>query len=201
MSIKHLLFDLGGVLYDIDLGLTRQAFADLTPLNLSDTFFTKKGQHEIFSQFEVGDMSSQTFLTQMKELLQTPADEQTIKAAWNKMLLGLVPNRVEQLQILKEKYPIALLSNNNAVHFEYLYADCLPLFHQFEQLFFSHIIKKRKPDVESYYFTLDKLGWKAEETLFIEDSPPNLAGARAAGLQVFPIHELADFEVFFEQYK
>jgi glucose-1-phosphatase len=184
MPIKHLLFDLGGVLYDIDLGLTRQAFADLTPLNLSDTFFTKKGQHEIFSQFEVGEMSGQT-----------------IKAAWNKMLLGLVPHRVEQLQILKEKYPVALLSNNNALHFEYLYADCLPLFHEFDQLFFSHIIKKRKPDVESYYFTLDKLGWKAEETLFIEDSPPNLAGARAAGLQVFPIQELADFEVFFEQYK
>jgi putative hydrolase of the HAD superfamily len=52
----------------------------------------------------------------------------------------------------------------------------------------------RKPDPEIYLRALAHAGWKAEETLFADDSQANIEAAQALGLQTWWIREHEDFD-------
>jgi putative hydrolase of the HAD superfamily len=53
----------------------------------------------------------------------------------------------------------------------------------FDAVALSHETGWRKPSPESFRLALDRLGTLAEETIFIDDAPGNVAGACAVGLQ------------------
>ena len=52
----------------------------------------------------------------------------------------------------------------------------------FDAQVFSHQVGALKPDPRTYQAILTALGVKAQEALFVDDSPANVAGARAAGM-------------------
>ena len=58
--------------------------------------------------------------------------------------------------------------------------DWLP---RFDALVWSYQLRMVKPDAAIYRHTLKALGTRAEETLFIDDRPANIEGARAVGMQ------------------
>jgi len=57
--------------------------------------------------------------------------------------------------------------------------DWLP---QFDVLIWSYQHNMAKPDPAIYKLTLDRLGTRPEETLFIDDKQPNIDAAHALGL-------------------
>jgi putative hydrolase of the HAD superfamily len=198
---KNLLFDLGGVIYDIEFPRMMAAFEaferDINALHL----FSKTAQHDLVSLYEVGAISTEAFIQRLRETFGLKATDTQIKDAWNALLIGVIEGRLAQLTHLKGKYNLALLSNTNMMHYEYIFAECEPIYAQFQRCFFSPLIQMRKPDLACFEFVLREMGWKVEETLFIEDSPPNIEAARSMGLEVFVINNPSDFEAFFEQYK
>lgn len=198
---KNLLFDIGGVLYDIDFPRMMAAFETFEREINAPHLFSKTAQHELVSLYEVGKISTEEFIKSLRETFGLKATDAQIKDAWNALLIGVFEGRLEQLTHLKEKYNLAVLSNTNFMHYEYILPACEPLYEQFQKCFFSPFIQRRKPDLECFEFVLAEMGWKVEETLFIEDSPPNIEAARSMGLAVFVINNPADFEAFYAQYK
>lgn len=194
MSIKNILFDLGGVIYDIEMRRTQDAMERLLGKEMGLTLFSKTTQQEIISLYEMGKITTTDFINELRKQFGIHATDKQIADAWNAILIGVIPGRVELLEQLKPHFNLALLSNTNDLHYAYIYAECAPVYAQMQQCFFSCKMGMRKPNADIFETTLATLGWKKEETIFVEDSPPNILGAKNIGLPVFPIEKEGDFE-------
>lgn len=86
------------------------------------------------------------------------------------------------VQSLTPRYTTALCTNASAAFLK----EILPM-HELRSLFSTVIISSEegvcKPEPELYQITLTRLGCNAEESIFIDDRPENVAAARALGMQ------------------
>ena len=87
-----------------------------------------------------------------------------------------------------EGYRMALLTNN-VREWEPLWRAMVPIDEIFELVVDSAFVGMRKPDREIYELTLERLGMRAEECLFVDDMPLNCDAARAAGMQAVVYRE------------
>lgn len=187
-KIKNVIFDLGGVILNIDFKKTEEAFKLLGLDNFSDHI----SQHHItdfFEKYETGLLSDAEFIAGVKRLVDKPVSEEQIIAAWNALLLDFPPARIALLKRLKSKYRTFLLSNTNSIHHqEYrarLFRDQgVYLEDLFEKVYYSHAVNLRKPGAEIFELVLNDNNLKAEETLFIDDTASNFPEAERLGIKV-----------------
>ena len=105
------------------------------------------------------------------------------------MLLDFPIRRLQILQQLALYYDLFLLSNTNEIHeeaFNKILMDAhgipnIGVF--FDKVYLSHRLGLRKPMKEIFERVLNDNGLKAEETLFIDDSPQHIAAAKELGIQ------------------
>ena len=178
-SIKNIIFDLGGVILNINYQLTRTAFEALG-VNDFNSLYSQFHGSDLFNSLETGHVTTEEFLAEMHQHVPATVTDEQIVAAWNAMLLDFPLQRLQLLQQLRQHYNLYLLSNTNAIHLEAFNrilqdSRCIPSLGGF----FDY----RKPDKECYQVVLDENGLVAEETLFIDDTLPNIEGAKAVGLQ------------------
>lgn len=187
-GIRHLIFDLGGVLLNIDYGKTEQAFIDLGIANFG-ALYSQMKQSPLFDDFETGRISGAAFIAKIQEISPVPLTELQILDAWNAMLLYFPVGRMELLQQLRLHYDLVLLSNTNEIHEvafnKILMRDvgmpAIGVF--FDKVYLSHRVGMRKPDPGIFQRILDECGFKARETLFIDDSPQHIETAKKLGIQ------------------
>jgi FMN phosphatase YigB (HAD superfamily) len=188
-KIKNLLFDLGGVLLNIDYHKTADAFKQLGVTQFDD-LYSQAGANELFEALETGHITEEYFYTSLQTYCQPNTSQQQIEAAWNAMLLDFRPDSLRWLTAQKEQYNCYLLSNTNSIHlkaFGKIFEKEMgqpALDDYFIKAYYSHTIQQRKPYPETYQFVLNDAGLLAQETLFIDDSINNIEGAKKAGLQV-----------------
>lgn len=186
-NIKNIIFDLGGVLLNIDYNLCVEAFRKLG-IKKFDSLYSKAKQNDLFDHFEEGKISSPDFRNKMRKFLKPNISDQQIDDAWNAMLLDFPQERLEILFSLKKNHKIFLLSNTNEIHIK-KFSEILKrsfgwqnLSSVFEKEYFSHQIKMRKPHREIFELVLKENNLIAEETLFIDDSLQHIEGAMKTGI-------------------
>jgi FMN phosphatase YigB (HAD superfamily) len=190
-NIKNIIFDYGNVIFTLDFLKSRQAWLDLG-IDNAGSFYGHNVQHEIFTQFERGDVTADEFRARIREILNKPelTDEQ-INHAWNSLLIGVPEGNHELLLSLKPKYRTFLLSNINAIHYDYIMNYLKNEFgfdgndHLFEKVYYSHLTGKRKPEAEIFELVLNENNLNPAETLFIDDSPQHIATAQKLGIQTY----------------
>jgi len=196
-GIKNIIFDLGGVILNIDYQLTENAFKDLGMQNFDEVYSQQK-QSGLFDHFETGKLSSKEFIQQIKSEANLLVDDQEIVDAWNAMLLDLPKERIALLNKLKEKHITFLLSNTNEIHFKAFckiveketgQASLSPFFNE---VFYSHEIQLRKPEKEAFNHILLKYDLQPSETLFIDDSPQHIASAKEMGIITYYLQKGED---------
>lgn len=189
-QIKNILFDLGGVLLDIDYSLTTQAFHRLGFPHFEE-MYSQYNANQLFERLETGHVSEETFFAAMQSIPTVQPSREEITTAWNAMLLHWRIETLEFLKMLKGKYKLYLLSNTNIIHkraFEKLLEEETKLKHLdplFRKAYYSHLVGLRKPGKEVFEFVIGDAGIDAAETLFIEDSFNNLEVAKSLGFQGF----------------
>ncbi|WP_242920237.1 HAD family hydrolase [Pontibacter liquoris] len=187
-SIKNIIFDLGGVIINIDYNKSIQELQKLCKANC-DIAFSQKEQAHLFDLFETGDSSPAEFRDDLRKVYGIEASDAEIDAAWNAMLLDIPKERIDLLLELGKKYRIFLLSNTNAIHLERFnqivaHSFTIPsLDSLFEQAYYSHLIGKRKPDEAVFEMIVAQNGLNKQETLFIDDSIQHIISAESVGLQ------------------
>ncbi len=187
-TIKNIIFDLGGVLLNIDFNKASAAFKELGVENF-DELYSKNAATELFEKLETGSISSNDFYAALQLHCYPGTGFQQIEAAWNAILIGFRKESVLHLPSLEEKYNLYLLSNTNIIHhaeFSRLFKKEIPgkpLEEYFIKAWYSHHIHFRKPHIEAYRFVLEQEKINPAETLFIDDSTANIEGAKQAGLQ------------------
>ena len=186
--IKNIIFDLGGVILNINYNKTSEEFKKLGLKNF-DELYSQAQQSHIFDHLEKGLISNEKFRDEIRRISKLNITDEQIDFAWNAMLLDLPGERIEILINTKRNYRTFLLSNTNDIHLN-AYTKNLDKQHNikslaelFEQEFFSHEIHLRKPDVKAFQFVINKMKLIPEETLFIDDSAQHLTGAKNAGLK------------------
>lgn len=187
-SIKTLIFDLGGVILDLSVQSTLQQFAQLSSMDIRKVmqlFLESEG----FVLYEKGLITDDEFRAYMRNLYSITATDEELDRCWNAMLVGIPPQKLSLLLKLKEHYNVILLSNTNTIHLEYINGTVVPaaggevLDHYFHRSYYSHLMKKRKPDAEIFEQVLEENNLQASQTLFLDDNADNIAGAKALGIQ------------------
>ena len=187
-GIKHIIFDLGGVLLNIDYALTEQAFVDAGIANFAD-MYTQLGQSDLFDRLETGKIGHEEFVRAITDLCAVPISEEKVIQCWNAMLLDFPLRRLQLLQQLRLYYDLVLLSNTNEIH-EAAFNKILEsdrgipnigVF--FDRVYFSHRVGMRKPNRDIFERILEECSFKPEHTLFIDDSPQHIATAKELGIQ------------------
>ena len=189
MTIKNIIFDLGGVLLNLAPDLTDKGFELISGSNDQyNKIFEKLHQLNIFNDLEVGAIDGSTFINTILEHLPA-ANPQEIRTAWSAMLLDFPTDRLTLLEDLKKDgFRVFLLSNTNSLHLED-FRKIMYDAHQiedfdsyFEHAYYSHEVGFRKPDSSIFQYVLDHAQLNPKETVFVEDTPDNLLGAEAVGI-------------------
>ena len=103
---------------------------------------------------------------------------------WNCIFTEEIHGTVAAARALRARgIKVGVLSNTNAVHFEFL-RKRMPLLTELPHVFASHELGCRKPSAEAFERTLARMGVTASRTVFVDDLAENIAAARAVGLQV-----------------
>jgi glucose-1-phosphatase len=187
--IKNIIFDLGGVLLDLDF---EKPFLAFRKLNRNGEISDLKQflHHPVFLGLETGAISPEDFRQQIRLMLKNQdIKDEEIDQAWCSMLIQVPSVKVTLLQELAEKFRIFLFSNTNAIHIPY-FSQNFFLQHQvnweslFEKTFYSHEIFDRKPNASSYNKIINLAAVDPSETLFIDDLEQNIRAAVDAGLNV-----------------
>lgn len=196
---ENLIFDLGGVLIDLDVGRMLKGFEGV---GLDPRMFmaesAEKGATTVCEGMSVGQLLSdyQTGDITTEELLETILPEcrpgttrEQLVEAWNHCLVSIPRERLETVRRWREKgHRTYMLSNTNDLHWRYISTRCfggegLGLEDCFDGVFLSHEMRLAKPDAEIYRRMLETLGVRAEDCWFVDDAQVNVEAARKEGLQ------------------
>lgn len=187
-NVRHIIFDFGGVILNIDYRKTEQAFVDLGLANFG-ALYSQMQQTDIFDRLETGLIDGPAFISELRAATGLQATDDQVTAAWNAMLLDLPLRRLQILQQLQLHFDTFLLSNTNEIH-ETAFNKILKAqagFQSmgvfFDKIYYSHRVGLRKPGKEIFQLILEQNGLNAEKTLFIDDSPQHIATAKELGLQ------------------
>lgn len=189
-QIRNIIFDLGGVIINLDIPATIAAFNKLSDVPFEE-IYTQAQQNELFDKFDKGLITDFDFFTQLrKELRYQGADEELLRA-WNAMLLDVPARRLDLLVQLRLHYKTFLLSNTNETHVEAFERE---LYRQhgvknfndyFEGVYYSCRMGMRKPDEEIFHTLLKKHRLAPSETIFIDDTEQHVRGAGRCGIKSY----------------
>jgi len=186
-NISNIIFDLGGVIINLDTSLTQKAFQN----HFSSNFLAlnqKIKALNLLENYELGVISSPEFVSFFQQV-DASISETKVKACWNSMLLDIPKERIELIRQLSENYNVFLLSNTNEIHAqfinEYLHqhfaVDSIDSL--FKKTYLSYQLNLRKPNQQIFQLILDENSLNPSETLFIDDTKEHIEAAEQLGIK------------------
>ena len=192
-SADALLFDLGGVVIEIDFdrAFARWAAHSNHPLETIKAKFSFDG---FYKRHERGEMGASEYFASLRTSLGINLSDTQFADGWNAIYVREVPGVVALLQRAKEKLPLYALTNSNPTHqhvWSKRFAAVLGLFHT---VFVSSELGTRKPEPGAFHAVGASIGVKLQRIVFFDDSLENVEGARAIGLRAVHVRSIADIE-------
>ena len=200
--IKNLLIDFGGVLIDLD---RRRCIEHFSRLGMPDVENLLHDCHQegFFQLHEKGLISDDDFRERIRRAIGRPVSDADIDEAWNSFLDGIPAYKLDFLLELRRHYKLYLLSNTNAIHWDYACAhdfcrDGHRVEDYFDRIFLSYRMKMAKPDADIFRAVLQETGIRPEETLFIDDAEANCRTAQSLGLRTYTPQAHEDWRHLFQ---
>lgn len=196
--IRNIIFDFGGVIYDIDHNLSKLAFKKLGVKDF-DKLYGHQIQATTFEKMERGELKLDVFRNELRKVIPKNVSDQQIDDAWCGLLLGFNTKKIDLIKSIGKNYRLFLLSNSNEIHYirfikelnEYLDFRSL-----FEDVWFSHEKGLRKPEPASYLDLLEQNQLQASESLFIDDLDVNIEAAKIHGIKTHYIQNDSILDMF-----
>ena len=195
-TIKNIIFDLGGVLLDIEFKKTIDAFKKLGIDNFEE-MFSKFTADELFKKLETGHIAETDFYKTLRNRAEKNITNEQIKDAWNSLILDFRIESLAYLERLAPRYQLYLLSNTNSIHLQYfkklftLQTAKRSFDDYFKKAWYSNEIGLRKPGTQIFEFVLHQENLLPGESLFIDDTFANIETAQKLG---FVTHHLLPAE-------
>lgn len=202
-GIKNIVFDLGGVLIDLEPKRTLKAFAELkkyfqtkdtnslatkeeekSPISINDLI--GGGESEWMQKYQVGKMTTEEFFSHVASGYHPSITKKELEEAWCAMLLSLPKNRLEMLKRLREAgYQVLILSNTNEAHTAWVHRHFeeigLKIGKHVDRVYYSNEIGLAKPDHACYEYVIQDANILPNETIYIDDLEKNVKAGQLAG--------------------
>ena len=189
-SIKNIIFDLGGVIINLDQQRTLSAFNRFSEIPF-ESIYSQATQLGLFDEFDKGLINTDTFFKLLRKEIRYTGPTSDLLQAWNAMLLDVPEHRLDTLVKAKQHYSTYLLSNTCEPHiaaFEHqLYLDhgVKNFEDYFDRVYYSCRLGMRKPDREIFEMVLKNNQLLPEETVFIDDSIQHVKSAGSCGINAY----------------
>ena len=195
---KTLLFDFGNVLIDID---GQRAFSKLNELLIKEN--AQSVLEDVMLKYETGRVSTDIFINTLLSQSHHATQALDIIEAWNSMLIGIPSYRLDMLEMLRRNYNVYMVSNTNEMHIEWIHRH-LEKQHQvsdfekryFDGVYYSHLVKDRKPNASIFQHIMDDAFITPETTLFMDDVPEYLEAAEKLGFGTYLVKEKEEIAEF-----
>ncbi len=193
-EISNIIFDLGGVILDIDI---KGVYSKFVQIGIETEYngFGQFQNNKIFKNYEIGALSTEEFKNEIRKAAKPDFNIQTFDSIWNSIILNYPKENIRILENLKPKYRTFLMSNTNELHYNY-YTEILHkeygyknLDQLFEKAYYSHTTKMRKPDACFFELILRENNLDPENTLFIDDYIENIEAAASLGIKTLHLKD------------
>ena len=181
MPVEALLFDLGGVVIDIDFRRSVARWAELAGCDPEDVR-KRVVVDATYHAYERGEIACASFFKYLAGALDLKLNDDQLRDGWNAIFIGVLPGLPELLAKAAARYPLHLLSNTNRAHEIFWAREYAATLAHFQKRFVSSTIGLRKPDAACYHHAVREIGVPADRIMFFDDLIENIDGARAAGL-------------------
>lgn len=185
--IANIAFDLGGVVVALSHENAIRRFEEIGLRDASqhlDPFC----QHGIFGDLESGKISAETFREELSKIIGRNVTMEECYYAWHGYVESVPQRNLDMLlQLRQQEYKVCLLSNTNPFMMQWACSPEFdggghPLNYYFDHLYLSYQCGIMKPSAQIFELMLQGQQASADETLFIDDSPKNVAVAQTLGI-------------------
>jgi putative hydrolase of the HAD superfamily len=132
------------------------------------------------ARFECGQVEPEAFFRQAAVAMGMRMSYADFRVVWSDMFWE-DPEVIELIAGAPVRHRI-VLSNTNAIHWDWIRAQYGHVLSRFDHCLASHECQVEKPDAEIFQMAISRTGLPASAHLFIDDLAENVEGARAVGM-------------------
>lgn len=192
--MELIVFDMGHVLVDFDWHQVCLGFCDHAEISFDEFKPILKRLSRL--GYEKGDINTADFLARINDELKVVSSK--VDGSWRSISpqeFDIMWNATFEenqdmallLEELRTKIPLALLSNTNEIHFNWIQSN-FNITRHFQKIFLSYQLRCQKPDAKIYQLVLEDTGVRPEQVLFVDDRPENVEAANAVGMRGVQFH-------------
>jgi len=201
-DIKVLLFDLGGVVIDIDPSITINTLKSMSKkssedFNALDYKYYKEESSllNFFFEYEKGNINDDKFRDGIRKFANFDLSNDKIDHIWNYVIVKINKDLLDVVLSLKNRYKIMILSNTNFIHKVYYDKLVVDIYGKnlkqlFDKVFYSYEIRSRKPELEIYQKVIDESSYSGKEILFFDDMKKNLEIPEIIGMKTYHVEDI-----------
>lgn len=184
MKVRALLFDLGGVLVEVDWNRAFAVWSARSGIP-AETLAKRFRRSEAYEAHECGTLSDAAFFASLRNDLQITLDDEALLEGWNAVLGDPLPGVPVLLRRLA--LPTYVFSNTNVAHARHWRPKYRAALAAVREVFLSCELGVRKPSRTAFEKVVARLGMPPRAIAFFDDLEENIAGARAVGLAAFHV--------------
>lgn len=190
MDVKAIFYDLGNVLVSVNGKKSFGLLRDRCALSRGE-IVTCFGDAQ-FEQYELGRLSTRDFFVRLKQALMFDGTIETLCEICSDIFVPIQRN-IELAYLTSKRYPIAILSNTNPAHIDFIRTR-FQILSIFKVCIYSYEQGLRKPDSRLYELAAKSLNVSPEQALLIDDLAENVQGARDLNWNVIQYTPELDLE-------
>lgn len=190
-KIEGLLFDLGGVVINIDFDKAFQIWQKHSPLDI-EQIRNLYSMDDHYERHERGEIDGSQYFAHLRQVLQLNGSDADIAIGWNAIFDGEIEPTINTLLAVRKTLPTFAFTNSNATHQVEWMGRYPKVFEAFQHVFVSSELGLRKPEHAAFDAIAKATGIRPSATLFFDDTLENVEGARAAGLQAVHVRSPDD---------
>jgi len=191
VSIDALLFDLGGVVIEIDFGRVFARWAAVAGRPV-ETIAARFSMDAAYERHERGEIDAAEYFASLRSALGLDLSDAAFTEGWNAIYVREIPGVRALLESVAPRVPLYAFTNSNRAHQPFTlrhYADAL---RPFRRVFFSCDLGLRKPERAAFEAIAAAIDAPLDRILFFDDTPGNVEGARAVGMPAVLVRSIED---------
>ena len=180
-KVEALLFDMGGVVIDIDFDLAIQSWARQSHLSIEE-IRSRFSMDAAYERHERAEIDASEYFEHLRNTLELEASDEEISNGWNAIYVGEITRSTNGIAIARAQLPCYLFTNSNPTHQAAWMAMYPRVMARFDGIFVSSELGLRKPERAAFDAVAEAIGLPLSAILFFDDTLENVEGARSAGM-------------------
>jgi FMN phosphatase YigB (HAD superfamily) len=189
--VRALLFDLGGVIIEIDFDRVFRSWCPRSQLTL-DQIRERFAMDDAYQRHERGEIDASQYFAYLRATLELSGSDDEIAAGWNTVYVREISETLRDVTRAQRKLPCFAFSNTNPTHHAAWPAVCPNVDTAFERIFVSSEVGARKPEPAAFEAVANAAGVRLSSMVLFDDTKANVEGARAVGMQAVHVRRPSD---------